>query len=849
MIGMTTSGLPLTDVVSFGWAAELVLKTSLLLAITGVLTLALARSSAALRHLLWSLAVVGVLAMPAIPLAVPWAWEVLPQWVMSSGEATEPVPQARAAEAAISSLAVTTPATVDSEPSADVEGKRLADAAPRTAPVTTEAGARASTPFAVLLGALALFGWAVVALGLLVHQLVGRLALGRITRDAEPVDDPDLRWELAWALGLSSVSRPVRLLRSLRAKVPMTWGVRTPVVLLPAESRDWSPERVRLVLHHELAHVRRLDAMTDAVARVACALHWFNPLVWWASARLRSESEKAADDIVLRGGARASDYAGHLLALVTQLGSRRAPAGGLPLAQRSTFEGRLLAILDPSRRRTGVGRLSAVALGTTLVALVVGLGSVAPAQAAVGQSVVGAEEEEIAEPLAPEPGSTSSGTVAQTAGDVAPAIPAAEPDASIRPEDTVDRPVQGGPDRATEDVEGAEGAEVGGGVAAAIPPVASEKQAVDTTSVRALTQALAEDSNAEVRRTAAWALGQLEDRTATPALVQALREDASVEVRRMVAWAMGQVEDPAAAPALGDALADDDPEVRETALWALGQIEAPEAVGPLSRALSDPDPHVRKTAAWALGQIESPEAVGPLAGALDDEDVDVRSQVVWALGQIESRDAVEPLGRALSDAEPEVRRQAAWALGQIESAAAVDALARALRDDSDTDVRRQAAWALGQIEADAGVPALAEALSDSDGEVARMAAWALGQIEPRSAPPELIEAARSGTGELRTTALWALVRIEDPAAVPALVDALQDPDGDVRARALRGLAQIGSDVAIEAIATLLQDPDPEVRAAAARALARGGGGYDGAPNPNPNPDPDPRPRPRGGVTT
>lgn len=883
MDGMVTSGLPLTDGIGLAWALGVAIRTSVLLTVTGLLTLALFRRSAALRHFLWALAIGGVLALPLIPVASPWSWYVLPEMSSAStappglGVAPEAPPEqpdgvgidveVGPASPTVGTAAITPGVSEPSEAlgrdaggsggtsvhedrafettEADVGG---AGRTARTDAGTIPASSQRSTVPSFPLSTIAVVIWATIALLLALHQLVGRLALRRITDAAEPVDEAEVRWELAWSVGIAGVSRPVRVLRSDRVRVPMTWGVRRPVVLLPAESRDWSHTRLRLVLHHELAHVRRMDALTDVLSRTACALHWFNPMVWWAAARLRAESEKASDDVVLEAGARASEYAGHLLDIVTDLTPRRAPAGALPLAQRSEFEGRLLAILDPSRERCGVHRVSALALGGAIVAAVIAIGSAAPAAAEAGEpdevaaidaAAVGddAGEIDVLPPVGDDPvGIRSSSPAspgarsARPAGDHALEADAAGGDGAGRRGDDVGRWNGAGRD------------ETGDSEAGAV-------QVVDTTSVRALTQALRGDSNAEVRRTAAWALGQIEDRAATTALGDALRNDESTEVRRMAAWALGQIEDPAAAPALGEALTDEDAEVRESALWALGQIESPEAVEPLSRALRDEDPAVRKTAAWALGQIESAEAVPPLSAALDDEDAEVRAQAVWALGQIESRESVEPLTRAMSDEETEVRRQAAWALGQIESAAAVDALSRALRSDTDHDVRRQSAWALGQIEAEAAVPALVDGLSDTDPEVARMSAWALGQIEPAAAPPELIEIARTGTGELRRTALWALVRIEDPAAVPALVDALQDENSEVREQALRGLAEIGSGAAVDAIAELLQDPDPEVRAAAARALAgrgRGWGGPNPKPDPNPNPDPRPRPNGRGG---
>src|SRR5205085_2984594 len=108
----------------------------------------------------------------------------------------------------------------------------------------------------------------------------------------------------------SSAAREVRLSGSVELRIargpamPMTWGTLAPKILLPAEAHLWSPERRRLVLLHELAHVARRDSLSRSAAALVCVLYWFHPGVWLAARQLRLEQEYAADDRVLKAGPR-----------------------------------------------------------------------------------------------------------------------------------------------------------------------------------------------------------------------------------------------------------------------------------------------------------------------------------------------------------------------------------------------------------------------------------------------------------------------------------------------------------------------------------------------------------------
>ncbi|HEU0118998.1 MAG TPA: M56 family metallopeptidase [Bryobacteraceae bacterium] len=142
-----------------------------------------------------------------------------------------------------------------------------------------------------------------------------------------------------------------------------------PVILLPRNARDWPAERLEMVLRHELAHVRRLDLWWRLAATLACCLYWFHPLAWRAAAQLRKESEMACDDQVLLTGS-SERYAENLVAVAREAAGARTPAAVMAMAKPRELEGRLLAVLDGSRKRgggSGWRAMGALACGLLLV--------------------------------------------------------------------------------------------------------------------------------------------------------------------------------------------------------------------------------------------------------------------------------------------------------------------------------------------------------------------------------------------------------------------------------------------------------------------------------------------------
>jgi beta-lactamase regulating signal transducer with metallopeptidase domain len=177
-----------------------------------------------------------------------------------------------------------------------------------------------------------------------------------------------------------NIHKHVRLIKGDAEVMPMTWGTIRPIVLLPRVVDDWSEERSRVVLTHEAAHIRRLDHFTQAIARCAVAIHWFNPFVGFAAKALRIESERACDDLTLALGETPSTYADVLLqtARSYRVSAYSLGTAGIAVARKSRLEARVSAILDPMRNRQEISRRSLIAVVSIFLLISILLGSIRP---------------------------------------------------------------------------------------------------------------------------------------------------------------------------------------------------------------------------------------------------------------------------------------------------------------------------------------------------------------------------------------------------------------------------------------------------------------------------------------
>jgi beta-lactamase regulating signal transducer with metallopeptidase domain len=704
---------------------ELAVKGMAVIGIAWGVALLSRRRAAATRHAIWLLSVIALLALPGLARMLPsWRLPVDVALVSPIHISAPAEPSATAMTPAARTLGTSSPGTRGAAVAPHhVPAVRRGSMMPARPGGQAQPATALAAPFAVGTSFdLIAWMWVVGGAFVLLPLVVGSWRLARIVRYSAVVSDPRtiaLAARAAAAVGLRDVP-PV--LESACVSVPLTCCIRRPVILVPESASEWSTERWRIVLLHEMGHVKRRDCLTHALTRVSLAIHWFNPLAWIAARHLRSERERACDEMVIAGGTHGPDYAEHLLDMARAFRASGYGAAALAMAKPSELEGRLMAILSPRHSmqpRTHTGLLAAGAFAL-IIPLAVLQFEQRPSAAVLAERqppvVSATPPEPPAQPQAPKTDSASARVARPEQGGVPGGVAGGVPGKVVGG-------VPGGVSDGVATSNGTEGIGTGWGTGAGDPraeqaPGPSSKpegkarkldEATRQSMVAALTGAL-NDTDAEVRGQAASALGQLGEVRAVPALA-ACMNDKSEEVRKQAIHALGQLHARETAPALAGAMKDASGEVREQAAFALGQLGDQAAVPVLSEALKDADADVRQQAAFALGQLNAKSAVPALAGALKDQNADVRQQAAFSLGQLGAEAAVPALIEALKDAAPDVREQVAFALGQIGDPRAAAALATAMKDVS-AQVRAQVVQALSQMAS--GDPEDSEDDSDSD---------------------------------------------------------------------------------------------------------------------------------------
>jgi len=674
----------------------------------------------------------------------------------------------------------------------------------------------------------------------------------QLRRCAVPVDEPEL---------LRSIQGTVRRLRMRSAPVvafcrrisaPVAIGVIRPMILLPvAFPTGLTSDQIRVLITHELVHIRQYDHLLIVFQRMIESVLFFHPAVWIVSRRLSLERELVCDDLVLAGGEQRIHYAQSLLraAEVGLLGSRMAGAEnsvalGAASDKPSRLRMRIRRLLDGSiSPNVCLSRSAILAIASLPVACIFML------LAMHTTSQLHLQAAEPALPLAERSANHSDDASAPEERDAA--------------DDFVAQLLnEGGVDsiNALLRMDDESKKKYVPGFVAALKNENTDVRARAMSAIRyigppakAAVPALIDELNGDEKGLhwhAATALGAIgpDAKAALPTLLRVLKEEG------IGADAIGNIgaDEAVIVPLLIAKLRGGERDERNSAAYALGRYKskADVVVPALIRAVKEGNKglpaaewddgqsrDVRAAAAGALGEFREAavEAIPDLVRLYSDEGPRVRRTALYALGHIAPREknVAMALVKGLRDSDLNVRYVAAEALKKrVPKVAQADEALIETMNDEDEVLAKKAAECLSVSDEDAraAILALARLAADDNAEKRRRVALCLGQFRPQAeqAVPVVLPLVRERNFDVRRAAMQSLrkLRLGTKEAVSTLISLLEDESAAVRADAAFTLGQIEGSVAMreragQALVKALQDSDTNVQDGAAWALVNG----------------------------
>lgn len=707
-------------------SADWLIKTSLLFA--GVLSLLAVTGHARLRLLALRCAlVVGLLAPLALIAPTPRAVAVPLR--AAPPALAEVVAAAERAEAGVAPI-LNAPVVIRAAASAPVE-----TSAPAAVPASSPVGPATPSPGLVLT-----LTWIAGGLLVILSFLRSLWTLNLTFRSGRAA--PGLQARLDALATRMGVRGPVSLRLSDQVASPCAFGLARARVLIPSRLADASETTLEAMMVHELAHIRARDPLWLAISRLACAVHWFNPLAWALDRRHREVMETVCDDAVLEASVSLSDYAQALVEATRAGRPGRETAGAAVSMSLRAVHDRLRYLMRDDRRAGRVDRKGrGLAYGVSTVALAF-LTSV---------NLVAAQETPQAPiaNLAPSPAIAPSGDDCGCT-DTAPAL---------------------------------ENADL---------PRLNRSQLND----RAQIEALIHSGSAQERAAALLALGDWPRAGAAPLIQTALR-DPDARVRAAAQSTLAKWADRNDYAAVAGGLDDASCRVATASARGLSRLGDRRGLNPLLGAARSPACRKRLAAVEALAGFPTPETASALHLAMQDADPRVRAAAIGSLESVgDGRQVPDLIAAMRSDPNDQVRSAAAWAFRNRDFGAAGDprviaALTETMLTDSHPQARQGAASALARVGDRTALPALLTAAADPNKHIRQAATEALGRVGDRAAQPILMRLTEDPEPHVRYEAAVALGRVGDAQARPSLQRLIDDPDKPVREvaeNALRRLA-------------------------------------------------------------
>ena len=163
------------------------------------------------------------------------------------------------------------------------------------------------------------------------------------------------------------IHKLVRYAKSEMVDAPAVVGWIRPVVLIPLSAMaGLSVEQLEAILAHELAHIKRYDALVNFFQIAMETVLFYHPAVWWVNRVIRAERENCCDDIAVAVCGDASEYA---RALAT-MGGAQAPIWAMA-ANGGALKARIGRLLGMNQMAHGVPRAGLAVLALLCASCVV----------------------------------------------------------------------------------------------------------------------------------------------------------------------------------------------------------------------------------------------------------------------------------------------------------------------------------------------------------------------------------------------------------------------------------------------------------------------------------------------
>jgi beta-lactamase regulating signal transducer with metallopeptidase domain len=139
--------------------------------------------------------------------------------------------------------------------------------------------------------------------------ITGKIILSNFQREAQPANNKKIKTMIQKLSEDIGINCDVQVYKSRQCKLPFTCRIFRPVIIVPQDIERWPENRARVVLLHELAHIKHRDYLTKLISRTICSIYWFIPLTWIIHFKLCIEQEETCDSFVINSGEKPSDYA------------------------------------------------------------------------------------------------------------------------------------------------------------------------------------------------------------------------------------------------------------------------------------------------------------------------------------------------------------------------------------------------------------------------------------------------------------------------------------------------------------------------------------------------------------